>query len=278
MNKDKEIRVALSEIANVLHKHDLLSDKDYKDFSLHINDIQSSELSHFACIFLSLTLINNKVGSATRDSFEKIYNILIKDYVSNGKRPGVHRVLNVLNNDFCPAFIDSFFERKKYLDGILIDKIAIVVPVRDKERLLEQFYYIGADIFEMVDKPFDIFPSEAVAVFEDGTRVEVYTGSYDGVDALNINEYYLKDGKAVHKIRVINKEIFPLCFESYQKNVRIETPELKFIRSLARGGEYDFISAMALKNEVNIKKVGMIRKGLSSYIKEEKKNGLQKTS
>lgn len=156
MDRDNEIKNLLTVIAHLLNKHDLLDNDSFDEFISHINEIQTPELIHFACRFLSLSLLHGKIYYSLRDEFERIYNILLTSYLDNGEdNVALKSSLGFIKGRKTPICLDCFFDNLDKLKGIKVSNVSVLLTEDLKESLLEQFYYIGADIYEMTSKPID---------------------------------------------------------------------------------------------------------------------------
>lgn len=279
-----EIKDILIVIAKKLNnKYKVLNHADYEEFLINIDIYSFNDLCRFACMFLNLSIFFKSVYSGLKGEFEKIYKILLDE-------SGFERVnANYKTVDF----VREYFERANYItlldghfdnyelgEGLKCYRFKIGIPIEQLEIVLEEFYELGAEVYEGTTKQ-DLanINCDAIVSFN-GLTFEIRTYMKQKEDMIETEKYFKTFNGLMHETIQLSPNMVKDCFETSKGSTLIETPEFMFIDAITGGTAFDYIEAMILKNRINLKKISFIKSRINRDVEmesEEKQNGFQKT-
>ena len=277
----KDILIIIAQKLN--NKYKILSDTDYENFLVNIDFYSFGDLCRYACDFLNLSINFKTAYSGLRVGFEKIFKLLIEETVlipSSARYKSVDFIKEYFEDVNYQAILDGHFSNYELVDNLKCVNFRISVPKERLESVLEEFYELGADIFEGTTKRDLISINCDALVNYNGLTFEINTYKEDKEGTITTEKYYRAFGTVYHETIKIPSKIVAECFETSKGSYMIETPEYAFIGAINGSTAIDFIEAMILKNKVNFKKVAFIKSRMLHSIEkesEEKTNGLQKT-
>lgn len=279
-----EIKDILMIIAKKLNKkYKVLSDGDYEKFLVDIDIYTFNDLCRFACLFLNLSIFFKTIYSGLKGEFEKLYKLLGEEIFTNQgniKFKTLDFVREYFEDANYSAILDGHFDNYILADGYKCNRFKICIPKDQIETVLEEFYEIGADVFEGASvRDSANIGCDAIVYFNGLTfTIRTYSENKDGI--IMIDRYYRSYDGIIHEYIELPSIVVEDCFEDTKGSTLIETPEYMFIDAIYGGTALDYIEAMTLKNKINLKKVAFIKSRMGFTIKrekEEKSNGLQKT-
>ena len=278
METEKQIKEVLVIIAKKLHKIGIINSNDFSLFMEQIDSIKTKKAYSFACVFLNLSIKNKSIFQLVKNDFETLNNLTLS-LLHNSVSKNYNRikvVLRYLNrfDDF--IFLDCYFEDLEKKFGFTSSRLKICIPLELKDDILNELYYLGAEIYENNASTMDRQDCDALVTIG-GYQLDINCYSFDdkGI-SIKINS---SDDSSKTSIISIPKDAFPICYKNYMGNLKIESYELSFIRCISSGKPADFVKAMELRNKINIKRKKQVEESISCYeigVKEDAKWILKK--
>ena len=268
MENINELRSNLLSISNKLFKKGLLENQNINDINTKINESAENDLFEYALYFLKISLLNSKESLIIKE-LEKIYSLAQDTLIDDDFYNQIcNTILSSINRNSLPIIVDRYFASLNP-----VNKLRLYVPIFLKDTIMIDLYSLYATIKENYQN--HIHASE-IAIFDDKLEIEVYSYKINSNNELIIEEFINENGETKCLHSTIDTDL-DLCFEDFNEEIKIETPEFAFLYAIEGNCASDFIKAMDLKDIVNFKKFNRI-KIIRKDIKEEKKNGLQKIS